>query len=108
LKLTEYESVKRWLSAKSYTKETRVGNLEHLAIWCGVLHLTPDELVRSEPVETQKRLSEALRDELEYKPYTIHSQMSTFHAFLKANCVEITRDLLDYKRCEWLRESSKF
>jgi hypothetical protein len=103
--LEQYESVKRWFSArrKPYTKRTQHTYLLWLKVWCDVLHLNPDELAKAEPVETQARLVNAMLDDLHYKEYTVGFEMRALHQFWAANGAELTDDVMKFKGCERLK-----
>lgn len=104
--MREYSSVQKWLLSKDYKKGTVDEYLRELAVMCGLLHLTPDELVKQGSRATQKKLAELMRDELGYKRYTILIRLCTFRSFLEANGIE-SKNLCGYEDLQWLRSSAK-
>jgi hypothetical protein len=103
LSLRDFESVKRWFAAGQYTERTQRTYLRWLKLWCGILDLTPNELVHAEPVATQAELANIMMDDLGYKEYTTHYEMTALHQFWEANGVQLLNDVMEFKGCDKLR-----
>lgn len=103
--MREYKSVQKWFTYKPYETTTKHTYLEYMAMFCGLLHKTPDELANvssEEALKLQIDLATVMKEELGLREYSITQRINALHIFWKANGVFLTKDIKKYSGTPWL------
>ncbi|MCW4055094.1 MAG: hypothetical protein NWE84_09315 [Candidatus Bathyarchaeota archaeon] len=108
--MKDYESIRKWFSSKSYEATTESVYLKYMAIMCGLLHKTPDQLANvnsKEALELQVELVGAMKGELKLTNRSITQRINALHSFWRANNVQLTEGIMRYEGTPHLRRVIK-
>jgi hypothetical protein len=108
--LKDNESVKNWFSSKPYKKRTESVYLNYMAMMCGLLHKTPDQLANvnsKEALVIQVQLVVAMKQELKLTDRSITQRLNALHSFWRANNVQLTEGIMRYEGTPHLRRVIK-
>ena len=108
--MKDYESVQKWFSSRSCAERTKSVYLEYVALMCGLLHKTPNQLANvntKEALGLQVELAGAMKQELKLSNRSITQRLNALHSFWRANGVHLTEGIMKYKGAPHLRRLIK-
>ena len=98
--MREFKSVQKWFAVKNYKVSTQAGYSEYMAIFCGILGKTPDELANvtsEEALKIQQKLIDVMLNEFGLRTTTVTFRITALHVFWRVNGVEVTPAMMGYE-----------